>query len=588
MSSQPDLKIPQEERNSAEDPLSGTKCLRPVSSQPDDGQTVIAEFDPLSLFPAECETPAEESSEKASIPSEEHATQRTAAAGRDGFASTFENERTALEDLRAQLRETKAAIQQSLSEAGDLKTDLDEARALAAQLTRDYGTIKESSREAREDSRSAIAALKDIEQRFGGMVALRELGTQTDERLAALDALAEDVTHKTRALEDQRSMIERTLIEASRLNETVRARDSQTAKLNGVSQQQVARTEEMLRRIDKLAAQTTAQLEHVTKVKDKLGREITRFEREAQTITGSIGNHVKQLIVKKKEFELFDRHLRAVGTAFAERATAVESRDRPIEPALGTRDAGVNTTADGREANWVLHRRRMGKAQTILFIQISSWAVRHAARALRGLGALALLSFIIMRSVGDADRIRMNEMVSQAQPSLDPSPYWTPGIVRSSAATRTQIALPTPEPPSVGEGGEKVPVRAREYVGTLGVQSEPAGAAAFINRRPVGTTPLRRSLEQLSVGGAVGKIPVRAREYIGALAVESDPAGAAVFLNRRPVGTTPLRLQRLSAGSHTLWLEREGYQRWTAAVLVPADRLTRVDVRLRRDGPLGR
>jgi hypothetical protein len=54
------------------------------------------------------------------------------------------------------------------------------------------------------------------QQRLGGLTALRELSTQTHERLAALDALAEDVTHKTRALENQKYLIERTLIEANR------------------------------------------------------------------------------------------------------------------------------------------------------------------------------------------------------------------------------------------------------------------------------------------------------------------------------------------------------------------------------------
>lgn len=70
---------------------------------------------------------------------------------------------------------------------------------------------------------------------------------------------------------------------------------------------------------------------------------------------------------------------------------------------------------------------------------------------------------------------------------------------------------------------------------------------------------------------------------MGTLVVASDPLGAAVFLDRRLVGTTPLRKPRLSAGSHAVWVERAGYERWTAAILVPADKLTEVSVRLRRE-----
>jgi hypothetical protein len=32
-----------------------------------------------------------------------------------------------------------------------------------------------------------------------------------------------------------------------------------------------------------------------------------------------------------------------------------------------------------------------------------------------------------------------------------------------------------------------------------------------------------------------------------------------------------------------VWIEREGYERWTAAVLVPADKQTLVDVTLEPD-----
>jgi len=71
-------------------------------------------------------------------------------------------------------------------------------------------------------------------------------------------------------------------------------------------------------------------------------------------------------------------------------------------------------------------------------------------------------------------------------------------------------------------------------------------------------------------------VSVRPAGFIGTLAVQSDPPGAAVLVDRRRVGTTPIELPRLRAGSHLIWIEREGYQRWTASVLVPAEKLTRV------------
>jgi hypothetical protein len=82
--------------------------------------------------------------------------------------------------------------------------------------------------------------------------------------------------------------------------------------------------------------------------------------------------------------------------------------------------------------------------------------------------------------------------------------------------------------------------------------------------------------------------PVLARNtpagsFLGTLVIESDPVGATVFVNRERVGETPLTLPDLRAGSRVIWLESDGYQRWSAGVLVPADKNTRLNVKLTRE-----
>jgi hypothetical protein len=81
---------------------------------------------------------------------------------------------------------------------------------------------------------------------------------------------------------------------------------------------------------------------------------------------------------------------------------------------------------------------------------------------------------------------------------------------------------------------------------------------------------------------SVGPVAVAARApasnsrvFIGTLSIDAEPGGE-VFLNRKSVGHTPLRLTNLKAGSHLIWVERDGYQRWTRVVQVPADRVTRL------------
>lgn len=63
-------------------------------------------------------------------------------------------------------------------------------------------------------------------------------------------------------------------------------------------------------------------------------------------------------------------------------------------------------------------------------------------------------------------------------------------------------------------------------------------------------------------------------EYVGTLSVDASPGGN-VFIDREPAGHTPLRIEKLRAGSHLVWIERDGYRRWTRVVEVPADRVSR-------------
>lgn len=73
--------------------------------------------------------------------------------------------------------------------------------------------------------------------------------------------------------------------------------------------------------------------------------------------------------------------------------------------------------------------------------------------------------------------------------------------------------------------------------------------------------------------------------YKGTLSVNADRPGATVFVNRQNVGVAPVRIRNLRAGAHLVWIERDGYRRWTRVVTVPAERVTRVSADLEPAGP---
>jgi hypothetical protein len=75
----------------------------------------------------------------------------------------------------------------------------------------------------------------------------------------------------------------------------------------------------------------------------------------------------------------------------------------------------------------------------------------------------------------------------------------------------------------------------------------------------------------------------RATTFVGTLSIRSTPDKAEVHIDRERVGETPLVLRRLRAGSHAIWIDHEGYQRWTAGVNVPAEEVTRITVMLQAE-----
>lgn len=64
-------------------------------------------------------------------------------------------------------------------------------------------------------------------------------------------------------------------------------------------------------------------------------------------------------------------------------------------------------------------------------------------------------------------------------------------------------------------------------------------------------------------------------DYVGSLTIDASPGGQ-VLVNGQDAGRTPLRLENLKAGAHLIWIEREGYRRWTKVVDVAAGRVSRV------------
>jgi len=122
------------------------------------------------------------------------------------------------------------------------------------------------------------------------------------------------------------------------------------------------------------------------------------------------------------------------------------------------------------------------------------------------------------------------------------------------------------------------PAVAPESLGTLSVQTNPAGATVVIDGQQRGMTPLNLQLKpgrhvvELVTDGDVRSIPVmitpggqvsqfieipRAASALGELQIRTEPAGASVTVDGRVLGKSPLTAEGLTPGPHTVTVENE-------------------------------
>ncbi|HEX4913809.1 MAG TPA: PEGA domain-containing protein [Vicinamibacterales bacterium] len=134
-----------------------------------------------------------------------------------------------------------------------------------------------------------------------------------------------------------------------------------------------------------------------------------------------------------------------------------------------------------------------------------------------------------------------------------------------------------PEPPPVQAGSIEPAV-----VGPVTAAAvAPSPPVAIQNAAVVEPAPAPAPVRDVAArpAAAVPSEPRVATRYIGTLTIDAEPAGE-VFINRKSVGRTPVRLEDLRAGSHLVWIERDGYRRWTRVVAVAANRISRVSAEL--------
>jgi PEGA domain len=164
-----------------------------------------------------------------------------------------------------------------------------------------------------------------------------------------------------------------------------------------------------------------------------------------------------------------------------------------------------------------------------------------------------------------------------------------------SPRSRDVSRPPQPAPPALANGADAgipspfVATRVSTAGGTDGV-SDGSGVSAGVAgvtsavaldaidspRRAAPSTVREVSPARTTVPVAV----LAQNGTVGSLVVASEPAGAAVSINGVTHGYTPLKIENLAVGTRVVRIDLAGYERWSWAVNVVANKRTPITVKL--------
>jgi PEGA domain len=374
----------------------------------------------------------------------------------------------------------------------------------------------------------------------------------------------------------------------TRTEEALERRVEQTVELGRHIDAQFARTEDALRRVHETIAENSKLRELCASIDKRLSRteealrrtESLVADRTVQQLSARIDVRVAETedTIRRIERSVEGAQLQNLPARLDRRFAQAEERLRRLESLL---EAGAMPAAGGSsgpdvavqrlsvEPGWRLLRLvrhhigstmaaiRFAATQTVAGARLpasrrvtiaatpgATGAVRRAARRC----APAVVLFVAMAVVAI---FRNDAGIDSAPLPIEP--------LGKKEVTSEQPTLPTIEtwhvPPAA-------PVRQ-------------ANAVSGLAARPSRQTP---SAQQ----------PATTSEFLGSLSIASEPPGATVFINGRLVGVTPMEVTDRRAGSLALQITREGFERWTAAIQVPAGRLTQVKATLRPSAPSAR
>ena len=289
----------------------------------------------------------------------------------------LKEEHAGVERIRAEVREVTKDAGEIGKRTGLLQSDVEQLRAASAALTAELTQMQQTSADTRTHAAASAEAVQDVQRRLGSLAQLEETGRLAEERLTALNALAEHTGQKIKTLENQKHIVERAVMESNRLNEMIWNMEVQTKKLEDAARQTTT-TEELVERVEKMARDVGAQLESGTRAREEFVSEIQRLEQSRSATADLVRVQTERVALERVELAGFDERVKVL-------QSSIDSMEKAAQ-GLTARDSQV--TAIGARVDQ-LSRDLRGASDRAEGVLASQGAVEDLQQALTQVNDLA-------------------------------------------------------------------------------------------------------------------------------------------------------------------------------------------------------
>lgn len=214
-------------------------------------------------------------------------------------------------------------VRDATAGVGALETRIAELEGLAlrAEVRANEDVQRSEELGRRSEALQALVAhaqntMERLDGKLDDLSRCQVLSFDASADLQNLNALAERVNVKLKALENQQQTIDRALLDSRRVSEMVWEMDAQIARLREGSTV-AANVEETLTRLDRLHQAVTDKLDAATREGTLFGETVEDQQRKSAELLHAVQTHLDRLAVSRSEIDTIDQRLRTAEAGLA-------------------------------------------------------------------------------------------------------------------------------------------------------------------------------------------------------------------------------------------------------------------------------